>query len=366
MADIHWIKLKTTMFDDEKIRLIESMPEADAIINIWIRLLILAGKTNDSGLIYIQRNMPYSAEMLSTLFNRKVNVIKLALTTLAKFDMINVNDDGLIEITNWEKHQNIEGMENVRFQNRIRQQRKRLRSFGMKDDEIKKIEKSISEEPCAYCGSTDKVNMTIDHIIPVSKGGSSLLSNLVPACKNCNSSKKDRPLVVFLNDMLNSSIQSVDVNHVLSNEKLTKYVDFKNGVFVTRDSRLINATDSDSESDSESESEYKPLPPKKSTLSEDFEKLWSLYPKKQRKKDAFSAYKRAIKKGVANKEIQDGIIKYKKQIEAKNTESKFIAQGGTWFSQERWNDDYDLAPDKKKRYNSFAGEEDPNNYDVPF
>jgi predicted phage replisome organizer len=110
----------------------------------------------------------------------------------------------------------------------------------------------------------------------------------------------------------------------------------------------------------------KPLPPKKNTLSEDFEKLWSLYPKKQRKKDAFSAYKRAIKKGVANKEIKDGIIKYKKQIEAKNTESKFIAQGGTWFSQERWNDDYDLMPDKKKRYNSFAGEEDPNNYDVPF
>jgi hypothetical protein len=127
-----------------------------------------------------------------------------------------------------------------------------------------------------------------------------------------------------------------------------------------------DATESDSESDSESDIEYKPLPPKKSTLSEDFEKLWSLYPKKQRKKDAFSAYKRAIKKGVANKEIQDGIIKYKKQIEAKNTESKFIAQGGTWFSQERWNDDYDLAPDKKKRYNSFAGEKDPNDYDLPW
>ncbi|WP_342082555.1 phage replisome organizer N-terminal domain-containing protein, partial [Enterococcus faecalis] len=43
MAEISWIKLKTTMFDDEKIKLIQSMPEADAILVIWIRLLVLAG-----------------------------------------------------------------------------------------------------------------------------------------------------------------------------------------------------------------------------------------------------------------------------------------------------------------------------------
>ncbi|WP_180368420.1 phage replisome organizer N-terminal domain-containing protein, partial [Oenococcus oeni] len=51
MAEIHWIKLKTTMFDDEKIRLIQSVPESDSILIIWIRLLVLAGKTNDDGLI---------------------------------------------------------------------------------------------------------------------------------------------------------------------------------------------------------------------------------------------------------------------------------------------------------------------------
>ncbi|HFD6939700.1 phage replisome organizer N-terminal domain-containing protein, partial [Enterococcus faecalis] len=78
MAEISWIKLKTTMFDDEKIKLIQSMPEADAILVIWIRLLVLAGKTNDEGLIYIQRNMPYTEEMLATLFSKPVNVVRLA------------------------------------------------------------------------------------------------------------------------------------------------------------------------------------------------------------------------------------------------------------------------------------------------
>jgi hypothetical protein len=33
------------MFDDEKIKLIESMPDADSILIIWIKLLIQAGKT---------------------------------------------------------------------------------------------------------------------------------------------------------------------------------------------------------------------------------------------------------------------------------------------------------------------------------
>lgn len=113
MAEISWIKLKTTMFDDEKIRLIQAVPESDAILVIWIRLLVLAGKTNDDGLIYIQRNMPYSEEMLSTLFSKPVNVVRLALTTLEKFNMIDLNTDGSIAITNWEKHQNVEGMEQV-------------------------------------------------------------------------------------------------------------------------------------------------------------------------------------------------------------------------------------------------------------
>ena len=44
---------------------------------------------------------------------------------------------------------------------------------------------------CMYCGCTDQV-MTLDHILPRSKGGSDHLSNLVPACRPCNSSKGAR------------------------------------------------------------------------------------------------------------------------------------------------------------------------------
>lgn len=59
--------------------------------------------------------MPYTEEMLATLFGKNVNTVRLALTTLANFNMIDLDSDGLIAISNWEKHQNIEGMDKVRL-----------------------------------------------------------------------------------------------------------------------------------------------------------------------------------------------------------------------------------------------------------
>ena len=44
MADVKWIKITTDIFDDEKILLIESLPDAYSIITVWFKLLCLAGK----------------------------------------------------------------------------------------------------------------------------------------------------------------------------------------------------------------------------------------------------------------------------------------------------------------------------------
>ena len=129
MAEVTWIKITTTMFDDEKIRIIESMPEADAILVIWIKLLALAGKCNRGGFIYLSEDIPYTEEMLATIFTRPLNTVRLALQTFTQFGMIcrvtSAKVTGHIYVTNWEKHQNVEGMDKIREQNRIRKQRQR-------------------------------------------------------------------------------------------------------------------------------------------------------------------------------------------------------------------------------------------------
>lgn len=115
------------MFEDEKIRLIEQMPDADTILVIWVKLLAQAGKTNASGYIYLSQNIPYTEEMLATIFNRPVNTVRLALKTFEDFGMIEIDDDQFIAISNWERHQNIEGMERVKKLNAERNRRYRER-----------------------------------------------------------------------------------------------------------------------------------------------------------------------------------------------------------------------------------------------
>ena len=52
---------------------------------------------------------------------------------------------------------------------------------------------------CIYCGATleDGAQLSLDHVMPHSKGGSNDASNLVTACSRCNSSRGNRPVAEF-------------------------------------------------------------------------------------------------------------------------------------------------------------------------
>lgn len=108
MADIKWIKLSINKIDDEKIKLIRTMPEGDKVSLIWIQMLCLAGRINDSGLVYMGQNLAYSDEMLGTILEHPLSIMRAALKTLEQFGMIEVSDDGKIDILNWGKHQSVE------------------------------------------------------------------------------------------------------------------------------------------------------------------------------------------------------------------------------------------------------------------
>lgn len=54
------------------------------------------------------------------------------------------------------------------------------------------------ENKCVYCGGKAE---TLDHVIPVKHGGKSEPCNLVPACKSCNSSKKDNNPTTWIEKM---------------------------------------------------------------------------------------------------------------------------------------------------------------------
>lgn len=129
MPEIKWIKITTDIFDDEKILLIESMPDADALLVIWLKLLTLAGKKNSGGWVFLTDQLPYTEENLASVMRRPLNTVRLALSVFQKFGMIEVSPEQGIYVVNWEKHQNFEVLEKIRRDTKLRVQRYRERKL---------------------------------------------------------------------------------------------------------------------------------------------------------------------------------------------------------------------------------------------
>ena len=124
--DVKWVRIATDMFDNRKIKQIRKLPDGDSCVIIWIHLICLAGSTNDSGRIYLTEEVPYTDQMLADACDEPLPTVQLALTTFARFGMIDMIDN-IIHISNWEKYQNTEGLDKIREQNRLRKQKQRMR-----------------------------------------------------------------------------------------------------------------------------------------------------------------------------------------------------------------------------------------------
>lgn len=125
MPQLEWIKIVTSIFDNEKMLLIESLPENDAILVIWFKLLCLAGKTDNKGVLLLNEHIRYTDEMFSTIFRRPLNTVRLALETFKKLGMIEMNGDTVC-IPNWSKYQSEDSLEKSREYHRKYMQQKRL------------------------------------------------------------------------------------------------------------------------------------------------------------------------------------------------------------------------------------------------
>jgi predicted phage replisome organizer len=89
-------------------------------------LLTMAGRCNSSGMIFLTENIPYTPKMLANELDFEESTVQLALQVLEQLNMVVINQ-GFFTIAGWDEYQNIEGMEKIREQNRLAQQRSRAR-----------------------------------------------------------------------------------------------------------------------------------------------------------------------------------------------------------------------------------------------
>lgn len=130
MADVKWIKITTDMFDNRKLKHLRRLPDGNNIVLIWVMLLTMAGRCNAGGMIFLTENIPYTAKMLSDELDFEETTVQLALKALEQLNMI-MTDSGFFKVAGWEEYQNIDGLEKIREQNRLRKaaQRERQRAL---------------------------------------------------------------------------------------------------------------------------------------------------------------------------------------------------------------------------------------------
>lgn len=81
---------------------------------------------------------------------------------------------------------------------KTRERNSRRRALMEKNGIYKVLDKEkrrLIYSPCFYCGST--LNIEIDHVIPISRGGRHCIGNLVSACKICNNRKRSAFVMEF-------------------------------------------------------------------------------------------------------------------------------------------------------------------------
>lgn len=128
MAKPTWIKLELDIFDNTKIKMMRKMPLiGDHVIDVWVYLLTRAGRSNDDGAIMLDRNIPYTPEMIAIDGEFDETTVKLVIEQFVKFGMLEQEDNGALVIADWEEHQNVDGLARVREQTNARVQKYRER-----------------------------------------------------------------------------------------------------------------------------------------------------------------------------------------------------------------------------------------------
>lgn len=214
MASVKWVKITTDMFDNRKIKHIRKLPEGNNIVLIWVMLLSLAGRCNASGMIFLTENIPYTDKMLADELGFDESVIHVALKALEKFGMISMNENDILTVCNWDEYQNVEGLDKIREQNRLRKQKQRERErlelechVKSRDRHATDIEEEIEEDKEYILLDSKESNCRTEARHCVEAWNSLAEYGIKPVSKIRSDSKRG--------EMLNARIKQYGVDDVL-------------------------------------------------------------------------------------------------------------------------------------------------------
>lgn len=166
MKERRFIKLRTDMYEDTKMKIIDRNTRRDLIHYIWNRLVMLAGKVNKEGELFMSRTIPYTIESLAVEFNREPEEIKLAMDLLIQLEMMEYTKDGVYIVKNFAKHQNIKSKQKdkevfVKAQEKVEENKEKDIQKKSKDEE-QAIESKVPEKEQHNINSENYTNAKVE------------------------------------------------------------------------------------------------------------------------------------------------------------------------------------------------------------
>lgn len=222
MKEIKNIKVNVNMFDDTKLKIIDTKPERDLINYIWFRMMTLAGKVNRDGELYLSKNLPHTIDTLSIEFNRSAEEVGIALNVLIDLEMIGFSNENVITVLNFSKHQNIKKKSNLndKHEEKIQKDNENIdKDKDKKEEEIDKTGRLPEEIICN--DKEEKIESAKDEI------------SLNVKEKSQKSQIKDNPSIiaekgVVKNNLKHEELKNDGLNDNQNIESLNEYIAKKN------------------------------------------------------------------------------------------------------------------------------------------
>ena len=152
MADnrYYWLKLKRDFFKRHDIRIIESMQNGKDYLLFYLKLL--CESVDHEGNLRFSEQIPYNDEMLATITNTNVDIVRAAVTVFTQLEMMEILDDGTIYMNEVNRMigsavDNDNANRQRRFRERQQQEALQERYASVtKNNEIKSIELEKEKE----------------------------------------------------------------------------------------------------------------------------------------------------------------------------------------------------------------------------
>jgi predicted phage replisome organizer len=119
----YWLKLQTSFFDSDEVKVIEQMENGSKYIVFWLKLLLKAVAQSDPGQLRFKKGIPYTPELLSTITGTDIDIVRSAIQLFDKLGMIRMAENGDIWVdsvksmcgseTKWAEYKRRERLDNV-------------------------------------------------------------------------------------------------------------------------------------------------------------------------------------------------------------------------------------------------------------